>query len=139
MSKSATSCANKAWPKRMGERRLGLLQAVIVALLLVGFSWRFRGLARPRRLYYTQDTLLTFSSNKLTGIWRAYKQITNDTGSGATPGAFRGRAFALGPALTYTTRIGNRPLIIAARHYQEFGVQNRFGGNMTTVSITRRF
>jgi len=67
------------------------------------------------------------------------KQISDDKGAGAALGAFRGQAFGLGPAVSYSTVIGQRPLSFALRHYQEFGVKNRFEGHMTTLTMTTRF
>ncbi|MDX8530832.1 transporter [Mesorhizobium sp. VK25A] len=68
-----------------------------------------------------------------------FKQITDDKGSGATLGAFRGQDFGAGPALSYSTLIGGRPFSFAIRHYWEFDVENRFDGQITTAAITTRF
>jgi hypothetical protein len=69
----------------------------------------------------------------------AYKQVSDDTGSGASLGAFKGQNFGIGPALSYSTAINGRPYSFALRHYWEFGVENRFDGHLTMASITARF
>lgn len=69
----------------------------------------------------------------------AYRQIEGDSGSGATLGPMRGRAFGLGPALSYAKMLGGRPYSLAFRHYREFGVENRFDGHLTMASLTARF
>jgi hypothetical protein len=58
----------------------------------------------------------------------AYKQVTGDSGSGATLGGFEGQVFAIGPALDYTAIIGQTPIIFNLRFFNEFGVENRLAG-----------
>ncbi len=69
----------------------------------------------------------------------AYQQISDDSGPGATLGPFRGRVFGVGPAASYGFLFGKTPVSLNVRHYQEFGVENRFKGHMTTGSITAKF
>lgn len=69
----------------------------------------------------------------------AFKQIARDSGSGATLGSFRGQAFGVGPALSYSFLVDKRPVSIALRHYQEFAVENRFKGHMSSLTVTTRF
>ena len=68
-----------------------------------------------------------------------YRQVTGDTGTGATLGPLKGRVDAIGPGLSYTTLIGSTPFILNARRYQEFNVQNRWDGTTTLISGTLRF
>ncbi|MBN9248249.1 MAG: transporter, partial [Hyphomicrobium sp.] len=68
-----------------------------------------------------------------------YRQLTSDSGSGARLGPFEGSVDAIGGGLTYTTLIGSTPLILSARHYQEFNVERRWEGNNTIFSGTVRF
>jgi hypothetical protein len=65
-----------------------------------------------------------------------YRQITGDTGSGATLGPFKGRVDAIGAGLSYTTLINKSPLVLNLRHYQEFNAENRWEGNSTLASAT---
>lgn len=55
-------------------------------------------------------------------------QTTPDSGPGAKLGPFKGRTYGIGPLVTYSTDLCNRPLVITAKYYKEFDVQNRFEG-----------
>lgn len=68
-----------------------------------------------------------------------YRQITGDSGPGAVLGPFKGDVDAIGGGLSYTTLVGNTPLILNARHYEEFNAEKRMDGSMTIVSGTMRF
>jgi len=68
-----------------------------------------------------------------------YRQLTGDSGSGATLGPFKGTVDAVGAGLSYTTLISKTPFIFNLRHYQEFNAENRFEGNTTIASGTFRF
>ena len=59
-------------------------------------------------------------------------------GSGALLGPLEGSVDAIGPGLTYSV-VGKTPMILNARYYQEFNVENRREGNMTIVSGTIRY
>ncbi len=69
----------------------------------------------------------------------AYRQLTGDSGSGAVLGPFEGRVFGIGPHILYNTVLMHRPVIFNFRHYQEFDAQNRFEGNLTTLTTTVKF
>lgn len=69
----------------------------------------------------------------------AYRQIAKDSGSGASLGPFRGQAFGVGPAISYGFLVDMRPVSIALRHYQEFAVENRFKGHLSSLTVTTRF
>jgi hypothetical protein len=68
-----------------------------------------------------------------------YRQLTGDSGSGARLGPLEGTVDAIGGGVSYTTLIGKTPLILSARHYQEFNVENRWDGSMTILSGTMKF
>jgi len=68
-----------------------------------------------------------------------YRQITGDSGSGDVLGPFKGRVDAIGPGLSYTTLIGQTPVVLNFRHYMEFDAHNRWEGNSTFFSSTIRF
>jgi hypothetical protein len=57
-----------------------------------------------------------------------YQQMTADTGSGASLGAFHGQTIALGPCLTYNGKIWSHVIGVNARYYNELKVHNRFDG-----------
>lgn len=68
-----------------------------------------------------------------------YRQLTGDTGSGATLGDFKGSVDAVGLGLGYSTKLGDTPTAISLRHYQEFNAINRFEGNTTLATVTFAF
>lgn len=68
-----------------------------------------------------------------------YRQLTGDSGSGAVLGPFKGSVDAVGAGLSYTTLLGTTPLILNARHYQEFNAERRFEGSTSIVSATIRY
>jgi hypothetical protein len=57
-----------------------------------------------------------------------YNQMTADTGNGASLGAFHGQTIALGPCLSFNSKIGNHAIGLNARYYNELKVHNRFDG-----------
>jgi len=65
----------------------------------------------------------------------AYKQIGADSGSGALLGPFKGRVFAVGPALDYTFKIGKMPVVTNVRYLHEFGVENRMKGDVGFLNV----
>jgi hypothetical protein len=68
-----------------------------------------------------------------------YRQLNGDSGSGDIVGPFKGRVDAIGPGLSYTTLVGTTPVVLNARHYQEFNGVDRFHGNSTILSTTIRY
>lgn len=65
----------------------------------------------------------------------AYKQVTGDSGQGAVLGDFEGRVFAAGPALDYTFKIGQTPVVTNLRYFYEFGVENRLQGSAGYLNV----
>jgi hypothetical protein len=65
-----------------------------------------------------------------------YNQMTADTGSGASLGAFHGQTVALGPCLTYSGKIGNHAIGVNARYYNELKVHNRFDGQAFFLTLS---
>jgi hypothetical protein len=81
-----------------------------------------------------------FDNGLLIGVaGYAYQQLGKDSGAGATLGPLKGRAFGLGPAVSYSFLAGGVPTSLALRHYQEFNVENRFKGHLTTGTVTVKF
>jgi hypothetical protein len=68
-----------------------------------------------------------------------YWQITDDSGPGATLGAFRGQINGVGPAASYVTKIADNIVVFNARIYFEYGAMNRFEGATSLASATVRF
>lgn len=68
-----------------------------------------------------------------------YRQLSGDSGSGARLGTLVGSVDAIGGGLSYTTAVGKTPVVLSARHYEEFNVERRWDGNMTILSGTVRF
>jgi hypothetical protein len=68
-----------------------------------------------------------------------YQQVTNDRGSGAKLGAFKGTTTALGPCLTYNTKIADHPVGLNVRYYNELYVKNRADGQALFVTLSGGF
>lgn len=69
----------------------------------------------------------------------AYRQLTGDSGPGATFGPFEGRIWALGPALGYATEVAGRAVMLNARTYWEQDARHRFEGTTSFITATVRF
>ncbi|MGH6799891.1 MAG: SphA family protein [Methylocella sp.] len=67
-----------------------------------------------------------------------YQQVTDDHGSGATFGAFRGRVAAVGPLLSYALKAGAQEVDFSARWFHDFAVQNRFRGDLIYAGFSFR-
>jgi hypothetical protein len=67
-------------------------------------------------------------------------QITDDTGPGGDRlRGFVGRAFGLGPIITYSTKVGKSHLDFSARYIPEFGNERRVEGNNFQFSASLKF
>jgi len=65
-----------------------------------------------------------------------YQQITDDSGSGATLGGFKGRTTMLGANINYNFQLGQTPVSTQLRAYREFNVKNRLKGNVAIFMAT---
>lgn len=65
-----------------------------------------------------------------------YNQMTADTGSGASLGAFHGQTIALGPSLSFNSKIGDHAIGVNARYYNEVKVHNRFDGQAFFLTLS---
>lgn len=72
-----------------------------------------------------------------TGFW--YQQISDDSGSGATLGAFRARAHGLGPVISYTHKVGGKDVLAELKWLHEFENQNRLEGDTIFFKILAKF
>ena len=66
-----------------------------------------------------------------------YQQISDDSGTGASLGGFRGRTTALGGVLSLNSTLGGTPVNIKGRVYQEVETKNRL--KATTGFVTLAF
>jgi hypothetical protein len=64
-----------------------------------------------------------------------YDQITGDSGSGATLGAYEGRVAGLGAVAGYTFVVGKIPVSVTASAYREFDVVNRLEGTAGWLTL----
>jgi len=68
-----------------------------------------------------------------------YRQLTDDSGSGARLGGYKGSVDAIGLGLNYSTEFGTQPVSLSFRHYREFNAVNRFEGSTTLATATFAF
>jgi hypothetical protein len=66
------------------------------------------------------------------------QQVTDDE-SALTPNGFVGRAFGIGPIVTYSTKIGKSHLDFNARWIHDFGVSNRVAGDGFNFTASLKF
>lgn len=65
-----------------------------------------------------------------------YQQLTDDTGTGAVLGPFKGRALALGGTIGYNFEVGKLPISTRLKVYREFDVQNRMEGTAGYLTVS---
>jgi len=68
-----------------------------------------------------------------------YRQLTGDSGSGAILGPFESSGDAVGGGLSYTTQVGETPIVINVRDYEQYNWKNFFHGNAAVASVTAVF
>lgn len=73
------------------------------------------------------------------GVWYGYYQLTEDYGSGAKLGDFKGRIFGAGPTIGGMIPLGQHKLYVNARYYQEWGARNRLEGSTTFLTAAVNF
>jgi hypothetical protein len=72
------------------------------------------------------------------GSW--IEQLSDDSGPTADRfNGFSGRAFGVGPIITYTTKVGKSLLDLNARFIPEFGNEKRVEGNLFQFAATLKF
>jgi hypothetical protein len=64
-----------------------------------------------------------------------YKQITADSGSGATLGGFEGRTAGVGPVISYAHKIGRTDFAAEVKWLPELDVQRRLKGDYVWVKL----
>lgn len=65
-----------------------------------------------------------------------FQQISDDTGSGATLGPYRGRVSGAGGTVAYNTELGRSPATFRLRLFEEFDAKNRMQGTAAMLSLT---
>ncbi|MFA5520375.1 MAG: transporter [Castellaniella sp.] len=65
-----------------------------------------------------------------------YQQISDDRGSGATLGGFRGRTSAFGPTASYTFMVDKKPVSVRLKVLREFNVKNRLKGTAGFLTVS---
>jgi hypothetical protein len=68
-----------------------------------------------------------------------YVQLTPDSGSGATLGAFKGKSVGLGPVASYIVKIGGHDTIWEAKWLHELDTQNRLKGDIGWLKVVYKF
>lgn len=71
------------------------------------------------------------------GYW--YYQLTDDTGSGAVLGPFKGRVLAIGPTLLGTANFAGRPLAFQLKVLREFYAEHRLLGVSSWADLSFKF
>ncbi len=66
-----------------------------------------------------------------------YNQITDDSGSGASLGAFRAKAAGVGPVLSYVSHSGN--ILAEIKYINDFNNKNRLEGDTVFFKVIAKF
>jgi len=67
------------------------------------------------------------------------QQVNDDEGAPAALNGFSGRAFGIGPIVTYSTKLGKSHFDFSARWIHDFGVSKRVEGNAFNFSASLKF
>ena len=67
------------------------------------------------------------------------QQVNDDGGAPAALNGFAGRAFGIGPIVTYSMKLGKSHLDFSARWIHDFGVSNRVAGDGFNFSASLKF
>jgi hypothetical protein len=68
-----------------------------------------------------------------------YKQISDDSGTGATLGAFRAKTAGFGPVVSFITKAAGNDLLVEGKWLHESSVQNRLKGDMLWLKVAMKF
>jgi hypothetical protein len=67
------------------------------------------------------------------------KQLTGDSGDGAILGDFKAEAAGIGPAILWSTKVGNQQLSFIAKWLHEYHAENRLEGDHIFISFAMSF
>ncbi len=73
----------------------------------------------------------------LFGYW--YRQVTGDSGRGATLGDFKGKAWGIGPLVQYSSEIAGVPITGALRYQRVFQHRNRIDDTAAMLHLSVSF
>lgn len=73
----------------------------------------------------------------LTGFW--YKQVTDDSGSGANFGGFRARSSGIGPVVSWAGKVANTDTVAEFKWLHESGVERRPEGDTLFLKVVFKF
>lgn len=68
-----------------------------------------------------------------------YKQVTGDSGSGATLGDFKGEGFGVGPGFVWFPKFGGGELAVLGKWVHDFSATNRFESDYGTLTVAWTF
>jgi hypothetical protein len=68
-----------------------------------------------------------------------YQQVTGDSGSGATLGAFKGKTTGLGPVVSYAKKIGGHDTVFELKWLHELETDNRLEGDIVWLKAVYKF
>ncbi|MCE9520331.1 MAG: transporter [Verrucomicrobia bacterium] len=73
----------------------------------------------------------------VSGFW--YKQVTGDSGAGATLGSFEGSTSGIGPVISYTKKLGNVDMIAELKWLHELETTRRLEGDYIWFKLVLKF
>ena len=68
-----------------------------------------------------------------------YRQLSGDSGTGATLGAFRAKTVGYGPAFSFVRKIGSHDTVWEAKWLRESATENRLQGNIGWLKVVYKF
>jgi len=68
-----------------------------------------------------------------------YKQVTADSGDGATLGDFKGQTVGVGPVVSYVTSLWDHDTILELKWLHEVETENRFKGDIVWLKFVYKF
>ena len=69
----------------------------------------------------------------------AWIQVTDDSGAGATLGAFKSEVYGVGPGIDYVANIAKTDVDFQLKWYHEFESENRLAGNAIYLNLAFGF
>lgn len=81
-----------------------------------------------------------FTKNFAAGIHSYYySQVSDDSGSGAKLGGFRGESLGLGPAILWTPPAGKGKVSVIAKWLHDVHQSNRLHGDYGQLTVSYKF
>ncbi len=73
----------------------------------------------------------------ISGFW--YRQVSADSGAGATFGDFEARANGIGPVLSYVSKVSGKDIIAELKWLHEFDTEKRLEGDTAFLKLAVKF